>query len=394
VTYPFATLPGNLAAFCAMLRRDYGFRAGARELQDAARALEIVNLADERAVRDALRPILASRLEHARVFDAAFDRFFRAAGGPPPRQMPSGRPIESRKPGGTAPGGGQERDDDADVREPSGAETAGGGAVSGVPGTNGEARPALLRATSSPLEAEGAMPVLGPADRAWREAASLLLSRMRAGLSRRWRPARRGQRFDLRRTLRTSLHTGGDVVMPRWRARPRRRPRVGMLIDGSRSMTPYVAPVLDMAVALASSTLDAETFTFSTALRRVTREVRRAAAGERRRLHLHHAWGGGTTIGACLREFVRHHGDRLLGRETFVIIASDGLEVGDPRVLGAAMGQLSRRSAAIVWLNPLLATSGYEPTALGMSAARPYVTTFASVANPADLARLARTLRI
>ena len=48
-------------------------------------------------------------------------------------------------------------------------------------------------------------------------------NRLQRGLSRRWHSAPRGRRFDLRRTLRGSLHTGGEAVVPRWRARVRRR---------------------------------------------------------------------------------------------------------------------------------------------------------------------------
>jgi uncharacterized protein with von Willebrand factor type A (vWA) domain len=59
--YPFASLPANLAAFCRVLNRDYHYRIGPRELQDAARALEVVPIGSERAVRDTLRPVLASR---------------------------------------------------------------------------------------------------------------------------------------------------------------------------------------------------------------------------------------------------------------------------------------------------------------------------------------------
>ena len=47
--YPFASLPENLAVFCGVLRRTHGFRLGPGELQDAARALQVVELADERA---------------------------------------------------------------------------------------------------------------------------------------------------------------------------------------------------------------------------------------------------------------------------------------------------------------------------------------------------------
>ena len=58
------------------------------------------------------------------------------------------------------------------------------------------------------------------------------------------------------------------------------------------------------------------------------------------------------------------------------------------------MRVLHRRAASVVWLNPLLETPGYEPTASGMRAAQPFVRTFASVASAADLARLARVVRM
>ena len=76
------------------------------------------------------------------------------------------------------------------------------------------------------------------------------------------------------------------------------------------------------------------------------------------------------------------------------MIASDGLDVGEPDMLRDAMRELHRRSAGVVWLNPLLETPGYEPTARGMRAARPYVTTFTSVTDASGLARLSRTVRI
>jgi uncharacterized protein with von Willebrand factor type A (vWA) domain len=91
---------------------------------------------------------------------------------------------------------------------------------------------------------------------------------------------------------------------------------------------------------------------------------------------------------------VRTFGERLLGPDTVVIIASDGLDVGDLDTLRGAMGVLHRRSAGVVWLNPLLATPGYQPTARGMSAARPYVTTFFSVTDAASFARLPRVVRV
>ena len=222
-----------------------------------------------------------------------------------------------------------------------------------------------------------------------------LVNRFQRGLSRSWHSAPRGRRFDLRRTLRGSLHTGGEAVVPRWRARVRRRPRFVVIVDGSRSMGADAHAALRVTTALASATRNLEAFTFSTALRRITTDVRRVSAGEHRRLaFLRHAWGGGTSLGSCLQEFVRRHGDRFVDGDTVVIIASDGLDVGDPHVLRDAMARLHRRSAGIVWLNPLTQTDGYEPTAAGMHIARPFVTALGWAGDAPGLLKLSRTIRL
>ncbi len=76
------------------------------------------------------------------------------------------------------------------------------------------------------------------------------------------------------------------------------------------------------------------------------------------------------------------------------MIASDGLDVGVPDELRDAMRELHRRSAGVVWLNPLLETEGYEPSASGMQGARPYVTTFTCVNDASGFARLSRVVRV
>jgi len=397
--YPFASLPENLAAFCERLRRDHGFRVGPGELSDAARALDVVDLADEQTVRDTLRPILSGTLADATVFDQAFaEFFFPGPAGVRQDQMPSTR---------------LERGSDADGREagasqphqtpPSSAATAealesGEGPMTPVEATDGALDEALVFAPSSysPLEADAVdAPELPRVDQLWRDSARAWVRRLHLGLSRRWRPASRGRRFDLRRTLRASLQTGGEALTASWLRTPRRTPRFVLLVDGSRSMGNSARTALQITVAMASATTRVEVFTFSTELRRVTREVRRAAAGEMRRLEgLHHAWAGGTSIGECLSDFLRRFGERMVGRDTVVIIASDGLDVGASETLQDAMRELRRRSASVVWLNPLLDTPGYEPTASGMRAARPFVDTFASVNDAAAFARLARSVRV
>jgi hypothetical protein len=149
------------------------------------------------------------------------------------------------------------------------------------------------------------------------------------------------------------------------------------------------------AVALASATSSIEVFTFSTDVARVTPFVRRAAAGERQALpRLRHAWGGGTSIGGSLQEFLSRWGPRLLGPDAVVIIASDGLDVGDPERLRRAMARVHRGAAAIVWLNPLVETEGFQPTAAGMRAVRPFITTLAWAGDAAGIGRLSRQVRL
>lgn len=400
--YPFASLPENLIAFCGVLRKGYGFRIGPGELHDAARALDVVDLSDEHAVRHALRPILSGTVHDVTVFDQVFTDFmFPGPAGVRQDQMPAARREPGSDTGSHEEGLEQKRRptasqvdaDDVDV-----APDAGDGAIAPPETTDGDGDEGALpvRSSYSPLAADGAEPpVLTRADATWRDAAWSLVRRLELGLSRRWRPARHGRRFDLRRTLRVSLQTGGEALTPRWLRRPRRTARLVLLIDGSRSMSAQAQTMMRVAVALASVTRRVEVFTFSTALQRVTRDVRRAAAGETRQLQsLHYAWGGGTSIGVCLREFLQTFGERLLGPDTVVIVASDGLDVGEPDLLRGAMRELHRRSAGVVWLNPLLETAGYEPTAGGMSAARTYVTTFASVTDVAAFARLSRVVRV
>jgi uncharacterized protein with von Willebrand factor type A (vWA) domain len=397
--YPFASLPENLAAFCETLRRQHAFHIGPGELRDATCALDVVDVADEHAVRHALRPILVSARDDIPVFDTAFTQFFLRG----PAEVPQDRLPSTRPEAGTGADGRETDTERARRASPMDADSDEAAGPSGAPmtaiesaGDAVEKTAMLARSSYSPLDAKASdAPELPSIEQAWRDAARVFVRRLHVGLSRRWRPSSRGRRFDLRRTLRASLQTGGEALSARWLQRPRQAPRIVLLVDGSRSMSAYARTALEIAVALASATMRVEVFTFSTRLKRVTIDVRRAAAGESRRLdRLHDAWAGGTAIGSCLRDFLRQFAERLVGRHTLVIIASDGLDVGVPDLLRDSMRDLHRRSAGVVWLNPLLETEGYQPTAIGMCAARPYITTFASITDQNGLVRLSRMMRL
>jgi len=70
------------------------------------------------------------------------------------------------------------------------------------------------------------------------------------------------------------------------------------------------------------------------------------------------------------------------------MILSDGFDTGAPEALEGAMRALRRRCKRIVWLNPLLGTDSYEPSARGMQAALPFVDFFAPAHNVASLSAL------
>ena len=96
----------------------------------------------------------------------------------------------------------------------------------------------------------------------------------------------------------------------------------------------------------------------------------------------------GTKIGECLAEFNRWHARRVIHSRTCVMILSDGYDTGAPELLEAAMRGLRRRCKRIVWLNPLLGSDAYEPSARGMQAALPFLDLFAPAHDIESLAAL------
>jgi uncharacterized protein with von Willebrand factor type A (vWA) domain len=185
---------------------------------------------------------------------------------------------------------------------------------------------------------------------------------------------RRGDRLDMRRTLRGSMRTAGDPIRLARRRRRVARRRMVMLCDISGSMEPYARAYLQFLTCAAGSGPNAEAFVFATRLTRLTRSLRsrsperaiqRAAAAAP-------DWSSGTRIGDALKEFNDRHGRRGMARGALVVILSDGWERGDPALVAREMERLSRLAYRIVWVNPRAAASGFTPRAGGMAAALPH----------------------
>ncbi|MGZ3550029.1 MAG: vWA domain-containing protein [Vulcanimicrobiaceae bacterium] len=364
-----ADLATGVLAFCAVLRAEYGFAIGHAEGRDALRAVEIAGVADLSRFRSALRLVCCGKHEQIEIFDRAFTAFFLE------------RVLARRR---RATPCGEDEGTDGFTGEPRERHAT-------------EAAPAMearhvLAARYSPDAGSALPPAIPQAGLVEALAdASRLIASLHLGRSRRWKPQINGSRFDMRRTLRTSLHTGGDPAVIRMLGHPLRNPKIVMLIDASRSMAEDRAPMLQFAYALTMRSRRTSVFLFSTALRDVTRDLRRLS-GERQLQSLGEAWGGGTRIGASLLEYVRAHGMRL-NRDTMVIIASDGLDVGEIAPLERAMREIHRRSAGVVWLNPHAGTPGYVPAALGMQAAMRSVDVLLDARNLKTIHTAVRAMR-
>ena len=190
--------------------------------------------------------------------------------------------------------------------------------------------------------------------------------------SRRARAGRRGERIDVRATLRRSRHTAGDPVRLARRRRRMRPRRLVVLCDISGSMEPYSRAFLQFLHGSVTAGR-AEAFVFATRLTRLTRALssRRPQAALDAAAAAAPDWAGGTRIGEALREFNDRFGRRGLARGAVVVIVSDGWERDDPALVAREMERLRRLAYRIIWVNPRKASPAFAPLAQGMAAALP-----------------------
>jgi uncharacterized protein with von Willebrand factor type A (vWA) domain len=353
---PGALLRSRLTGFAGFLRAN-GYGVGGA---DSVRVLETgmqTGILDPQVLRWSLKALLCGRGDEWRRFDALFDAYFL----PPNKKVfvesVATQPRESA--GGLRDSG--EGDD--------GAGAAAGSADDGSAARHGASRDELLASTD--------FSALNHPDQV-RDIEALMrlfarrLKRLRL---RREAHSHRGRRLDLQGTIRNSVACGGTPFRLAFRQRRRVRPRLLLLLDVSRSMSPYSFFYLRLARALSGELADVHCFIFHTRITGVAEALRDPDPWRsQERLHLLAAgWGGGTRIGECLRDFNRDHASRLVHSRTGVIVVSDGYDTGEPKVLAEALAGLRRRARRIVWLNPLLGHSGFSPVSRGMQAALPHL---------------------
>ncbi len=368
-------LRARLTGFAGFLRAN-GYGVGGADSVRVLETSERTGILDPQILRWSLQALLCARGEEWRRFDALFDAYFL----PPNRKIFVQSDALAAAPPRAAGGV------DGGEREPApGADHGFTGDADAGSARHGASREESLASTdfSELQRAEDARGI------------ELLMRRFARRLKhlhlRREARFHHGRRLDLQGTIRRSVSSGGTPLRLAWKERRRVRPRLLLLLDVSRSMSPYSFFYLRLARALCGELADVHCFIFHTRITGIAEALRDPDPWRsQERLHLLAAgWAGGTRIGECLRDFNRDPGGRLVHARTGVIVVSDGYDTGEPGLLAQELAMLRRRSRRMVWLNPLLNQPGFRPESRGMQAAMPHVDL---LAPGADLAGIERVL--
>ncbi len=164
-----------------------------------------------------------------------------------------------------------------------------------------------------------------------------------------------------------------------------RPPPLVVLCDISGSMARYAQILLHFLHAVVNERDRVHVFLFGTRLSNVTRQLRHRDPEVAFQLvsHLVPDWSGGTRIGDAIAEFNQRWGRRVLAQGAVVLLVSDGLDrpaaADGIETLGAAMDRLHRSCRRLIWLNPLLRWSGFQPKSASIRAMLPHVDEFRTV---------------
>lgn len=378
-------LTRHIITFGRVLRR-LGWEVGTTQVMDAMRALELIGLRRREDVYQALYSIFVTRHEQRELFDQVFRLFWRKPATLPDimqiilpglqaSRVPSSRSLRVRQAMA-----------EAEQRKQR------------IPAPENEKKPAVdLVLTYSPTEL---LRKKDFADFSTEEviAAKQLLLDMRWPLARkktrRRKPETNGRFLDLRRTIRRSMRQQGEMVKLSWHGFDSKPRNTVVLCDISGSMERYSRMLLHFMHTMTGGRRPVESFVFGTRLSRITRYLRQRDIDEAVSMvsDAVNDWAGGTRIGAAVKEFNYLWARRVLRSGSVVIIISDGWDRGDMQLLDCEMGRLSRSCNHLIWLNPLLGYSGYEPLTRGMHTAMPYIDEFLPVHNLASLEQLGTVL--
>ena len=364
---PTGNIADNVVGFARALRAA-GVPVGSGAVIDAMNALQVIDIGNRGDVFTTLEAIFVKRRDHALIFAQAFALFFRAAQEWQHLLDSVPLPDHARKPPPPASRRVQEAFSQGSTMEQPQAEEQ------------------EVRLSVSDRE------VLQKKDFAQMSAAEIAqatraIEKMRLPQAeletRRYQPDARGLKLDMRRTLRASLRTGGEIIDIRRLGRIEKPAPIVALLDISGSMSEYTRLFLHFLHAIMDARKRVSVFLFGTRLTNVTRALRKrdpdeALASCSKTVE---DWAGGTRIATSLHTFNKMWARRVLGQGAIVLLISDGLEREADNRLAFEIDRLHRSCRRLIWLNPLLRFDGFEPKAHGIKLMLPHVDEFRPVHN-------------
>jgi len=363
------------------LARSNNFRAGIAEELDAQKVALNCGITESTRLRWGLRALLCSCQDDWQRFDELYDAYWHPANVQSRFSAAAGR--TRKRPDANSPA---EKSRQEAVRS-SDADSQCAGDSDDTSEGSGTREGASFAATLAKTDFQA---LADPDEmRAVETLVDRLARQMRKRAIRRQRVSKTGHKIDLRKTLRGSLRFGGNPLVLSYRERIKRQPRLVLIVDVSRSMSMYSFFFLRFARALVSVFRDVSVFAYHTHLLPITEALRQTdLIRVRNSLSMaSQGWSGGTRIGESLATFNDKYG-QIVNSRSVVVIVSDGLDTGEPDLLGAQLSRIKPRCRRLVWLNPLLGRSGYEPASQGMQAALPYLDLFAPAHNLNSLRNL------
>jgi uncharacterized protein len=375
---PTGRMADNVIGFARALRVA-GMPVGPGAVIDAMSALQLVDIGSRSEVFTALEAIFVKRHEHALIFAQAFDLFFRAADEW--KQMLDSVPLPEHAKKKPPPASRRVQDAFSHTQ------------MTETPQTQADE----LRLSVSDKEIlqkkDFAQMTAAEIAAATRAIASMRLPQAELR-TRRYRSDARGLRLDMRRTLRGSLRTGGDIIDIRKLGRIDKPAPIVALLDISGSMSEYTRLFLHFLHAISDARKRVSVFLFGTRLTNVTRSLRARDPDEALAScsEAVQDWAGGTRIATSLHSFNKLWARRVLGQGAIVLLISDGLEREADTRLGFEMDRLHRSCRRLIWLNPLLRYGGFEPKAQGIKMMLPHVDEFRPVHNLKSIGGLIEAL--
>ncbi len=377
---PNGRLGANIMHFARLLRRA-GLPVGPAETLAAQQAVSLIDLGNRAETRTALRTAMIHRHEHAEVFDQAFSLFWR---DPAAAEQAAAMALMDAQ-----------KEKKQDRAPPAGRRVAEAMAAKRPPPSRPKDEPPHIDAVLTVSERERLQTMDFEAMSAAEiNAAKQEIKRLRLPLdlrrTRRLRPDPLGPATDLRRTIRNSLRQGGEILEIAHNRQITRPPPLVVLCDISGSMSRYAQILLHFLHAVANERARVHIFLFGTRLSNITRQLRHRDPEVAFQMvaHVVPDWSGGTRIGEALAQFNHFWARRVLGQGAVVLLITDGLDRDGAHGLAENMDRLHRSCTRLIWLNPLLRWSGFEPKSQGIRAMLPHVDEFRPVHNLASLRKL------